>query len=224
MTAFKVLRFLAGEPSGAETLRERWSPRPAAGAGAVEPFRVAVAEALALPGLPPPRFGAVVVQWFAGAEEALGGAGPGDTAACQVVAEEVVVRGGDYLDARWEAGGERYKMVSAARRSPGLTPEEFSARWRAEAGRLGAEAIPDGVRGLAYVQNHPVAGRDWPVDAVNEVWFDDVDDLRRRAEWFVARPVRPGGIFAPTGAWSLLVREVPVHPVGATTRRSSHRR
>ena len=45
--------------------------------------------------------------------------------------------------------------------------------------------IPEDVRGLAYVQNHPLRDDDLsPYDAVNEVYFDDLDGLRRRVEWF----------------------------------------
>jgi hypothetical protein len=36
------------------------------------------------------------------------------------------------------------------------------------------------------VQNHPTprADGDWPYDAVNEVYFDDLDALRVRVEFF----------------------------------------
>lgn len=194
MTVVKVLRFHDGEPSVPG-----------------RPTRVAVGEALALDGLPPPRFAAVDALWFTDVDGALAAvAACGAAGGCVVVAEELVLRGRDYLDARWAAGGERYKMLSAARRHPRLTPAEFSARWRAEAGRLGSERIPEDVRGLAYVQNHPVPveGREWPLDAINEVWFDRLDDLRRRAEWLAERRVDAGGIFSPDDTWSLLVREV----------------
>ena len=128
-----------------------------------------------------------------------------------VVAEEVVLRGADWLEARWRDGGERFKHVAFARRADGLTPAEFAERWRSHAGSLGGVPIPDEAKGRAYAQNHPLP-RDvgeWPFDAVNEVWFDDVDGLRRRVEWF-AEHHDPGGddLFGPSRF--LAVREVLV--------------
>jgi hypothetical protein len=171
---------------------------------------------LALPGLAPPRFGAVDCQWFAdaaGAEanriwlEAAGFDLGASVGSLRVVTEEVVLRGQDWLDARWAAGGERYKMMSCGRRDRALTAEQLSARWRREAGHFGAEAIPDTVRGQAYAQNHPLAldGADRPLDAVNEVWFDRMADLRRRGAWFAARQDGARALWAET--WSLYLRE-----------------
>jgi hypothetical protein len=112
-------------------------------------------------------------------------------------------------------------MLSFGRRHPDLSPQEFSERWRREAGQLGGGEIPEAVKGRAYVQNHPVhpvplgTGREWPFDAVNEVWFDRLDDLRRRRDWFAARlgaalrtAAKP--LMSPTQVWSMFVREVPV--------------
>jgi hypothetical protein len=75
--------------------------------------------------------------------------------------------------------------MAVARRAPGLTPAEFSARWQRRAGRVGATPIPEVARGCAYAQNHPLPrpGGDWRYDAVNEVWFDDEDALRTRIAW-----------------------------------------
>jgi hypothetical protein len=229
VTAVKVVRFLAGAPSPAGALRECWS-RALAQAGADgppgRPHRVAVCEPLALPDFPAPAFAAVDLQWFpdteaAGANEAwLRAVAPdllvGGPGTIRLVVEEVVPRGRAYLDARWADGGARYKMMSFGRRNPALTAEEFSARWRSHAGRLGAAAIPDDVRGLAYVQDHPVApdGCDRPLDAVNEVYFEGLDDLRRRRDWFAARQGVTDDLMSPTEAWSLFVREFPVSPSG----------
>lgn len=221
MTAYKVVRFLSGGPSLPGTLRSLWARARAGDPGAGRPMRVALAVPVVLPGLPPPRFAAVDLQWFAEAggalaneawlrslEPDLGGE------ACRVVAEEVVLRGHDYLDARWALGGERWKMMSFGRRDRRLTPGQFSARWRREAGRLGDEEIPEDVRGLAYVQNHPVplGGHEWPFDAVNEVYVEDVGALRRRGAWLAARQVaalRSGAppFMSPAETWSLFVRE-----------------
>jgi hypothetical protein len=226
VTVLKVIRFHAGGPARADALRAGWAAvsAPDAGPAAGRPRRVALAVSLALAGFPPPRFAAVDCQWFAdacGAEaneawlRATGpdlAAGPGS---CRVVAEEVVLRGEDWLDARWAGGGERYKMMSCGRRDPAVSTAELSARWRRDAGRLGAEEIPEVVRGRAYAQNHPLpldGPADRPLDAVNEVWFDDLAGLRRRGAWFAARLQAAGPLWAES--WSLFLRETaaPVTP------------
>jgi hypothetical protein len=115
-----------------------------------------------------------------------------DPAASPVeVFDEVVMRGADWLGQRWGGGTPRFKHMAVARRAPGLSPEEFSQRWRGRAGvlRVGSGAtvaIPDEARGTAYVQNHPVspAAGDRPYDAFNEVYFDDAEGLARRVRWF----------------------------------------
>jgi len=110
-----------------------------------------------------------------------------------LVADELVLRGADWLEQRWRDGGERFKHMALALRAPGLTAAEFSERWRNHAGRVGragapAIVIPDSARGQAYVQNHPRARPrstgDWAYDAVNEVYFDDVEGLQARVDWF----------------------------------------
>ena len=74
MTAYKVVRFLDGEPSQAEALRARWTRALAAAAERVpttgRPRRVALAVPMELPDLSPPRFAAIDLQWFADAREA----------------------------------------------------------------------------------------------------------------------------------------------------------
>jgi hypothetical protein len=111
-----------------------------------------------------------------------------------VVADEVVARGADWLAARWQVGGPRLKHLALARRADGLTPAQFSERWRGRAGVVRAAgsaalvAIPDRARGQAYVQNHPrpraEGDGEWAYDAVNEVYFDRLDDLVGRIAWF----------------------------------------
>jgi hypothetical protein len=215
-TAVKVVRFHAGGPEQAGILEAGWARALARGPATGRPVRVTLGVPLALAVLPAPRFAAVDCQWFPDASDAeaneawLQAAGP-DLAAgpgsLQLATEEVVLRGQDWLDARWAAGGERYKMMSCGRRDRALTAEQLSARWRREAGHFGAEAIPDAVRGQAYAQNHPLAldGADRPLDAVNEVWFDRMADLRRRGAWFAARPPASSSLW--TATWSLYLRE-----------------
>jgi hypothetical protein len=107
-----------------------------------------------------------------------------------MVADELVLRGADWLDKRWREGGERLKHMAIATRAAGLTVKEFSSLWRTRAGTVGRRGgpvvtIPDRARGCAYVQNHPhpdlSASR---YDALNEVYFDDLDSLRFRIDWF----------------------------------------
>jgi hypothetical protein len=109
-----------------------------------------------------------------------------------IVVDEVVLRGGVWLEQRWQEGGEKLKHMAIARRAADLTLAEFSERWKGRAGMIGrpGEAgtitIPDEARGRAYIQNHPQARRtgDWAYDAFNEVYFEDVDSLRLRVDWF----------------------------------------
>lgn len=133
-----------------------------------------------------------------------------------LVAEEAIARGADWLARRWDEQGTKFKHMAFAVRAAGLSPSEFSARWRAHAGRYRrpgearATAIPEDVRGRAYVQNHPIAGcndgcNDGCYDAVNEVWFDDVSGLRTRIEWFEANGDRGDELFG--ASWLLAMRE-----------------
>lgn len=161
--------------------------------------------ALDLPGLPPAPFAAVDVLWFAGEPPPLA-LGLGSVA---VAVEEVVLRGALALAAHRDAGGEGLKMMSFGRRNPALSPAEFADRWRREAGQLGGDPIPDELRGFAYAQDHPRPGAEPTFDAINEVWFDRIDDLRRRAGWFAARPV-PAELMSPSECWSVCLREEPL--------------
>lgn len=120
-----------------------------------------------------------------------------------VVADEIVARGADWLERRWLTGGQRVKHVALARRAAGLTPAEFSRRWAQEAGHVrptgeDVVAIPEDVLGQAYVQNHPRprSTGDWAYDAINEVYFDDLAHLEKRAAWFRENaPAPDGGLF-----------------------------
>lgn len=62
------------------------------------------------------------------------------------------------------------------------------------------------------MQNHPVprAAGEWPWDAVNEVYFDDVAGLRARVEWSRANvtPSAAGDVFGESRL--IVVREVIV--------------
>lgn len=198
----------AGEPAATKVLRFlREAPPPDPGRRpAAAASRVALGTALDLAGLPAPPFAAVEVLWFDGdAPEAAVAVEPGDGSVAMVV-NELVLRGAGALAARWGEGGARFKMMSFGRRNPALSRDAFAERWRADAGRLGADPIPDELRGLAYVQDHPT-GDDPAFDAVNEVWFDHLDGLRRRAEWFAARPP-PAELMSPDECWSLYLREI----------------
>jgi hypothetical protein len=196
---------------------------------ASRPARLALCTPLHGVGEPPPHDG-VVLEWFhdrehlARFEEWLDGpagraaSGPLDAlvdpgCSAVLVVDEVVARGAGWLEERWRRGGSAFKHMALARRGLGLTPEEFTRRWGAHAGRVGgagaATPIPEEVRGRAYVQDHPVprAGAEWAYDAVNEVWFDDLAGLRRRVDWFRRRQdaVRSDPLFSES--WMLAVRE-----------------
>jgi hypothetical protein len=129
---------------------------------------------------------AYTTEWFADRVDA--SLGQTDEAHV-IVAEEVIQRGSDWLASRWNTGGRRWKHVSLARRAAGLTQAEFSERWRNHAGRATTKnaafaPIPAAARGLAYVQNHPLIGVEWPFDAITEVWFDNRESMQARIDWF----------------------------------------
>jgi hypothetical protein len=194
----------------------RW-PQAVAGSAAapldVRPSRIAVCTTLPELTGPDPKHDGIGFEWFTDADHlarfeswlgtpdgksslaAIDEVVDGD-ASPVIVAEESVVRGADWLERRWQEGGPKLKHMAIALRAAGLTAAEFAERWSNHAGRLGgsgaapATVIPDDARGLAYVQNHPCprpAG-DWAYDALNEVWFDDVESLRVRIEWFRENP------------------------------------
>lgn len=174
----------------------------------VRPVRVTASTTLPGLGGPDPRHDIVTNEWFTDAAhleryEAWVGADPVPS----VVAEEHVLRGAAWLDRRWRDGGPRYKHIALATRAAGLTPAEFSDRWRKHAGRSGSVVIPDEARGLAYVQNHPVpwSAGEWAYDAVTEVWFDDRADLKARIDWFEANPPGDDGLFGQS--WFLAAAE-----------------
>jgi hypothetical protein len=184
------------------------------------PSRVTVSTTLPELSGPDPRHDGIVIEWFTDAAHLRrfqDWLGPGGLDSV-IVAEEAVLRGAGWLDRRWRDGGDRLKHMALAVRAAGLTPAEFSRAWRSRAGqvrRAGAErvtAIPDEVRGRAYVQNHPDLAGERAYDAVNEVWFDDLAALRARIEWFranVSGPADSGPAEADLirQSWFIAVRE-----------------
>jgi hypothetical protein len=169
----------------------------------VRPVRVALCTVAPELSDDEPRHDAIAIEWFtdeAHAERFAAWLGdravgaelldPGTSAV--VLATEHVLRGGDWLDQRWRDGGPMFKHMAIARRAAGLSPAEFSERWRSRAGTVAkpgesaVTVIPEEARGLAYVQNHPcpLADGDWAYDAINEVWFTDAESLAVRIAWF----------------------------------------
>jgi hypothetical protein len=157
--------------------------------GPARPVRVTIASVLREL-TPQAPYDTVALAWFRDAEhlERFDN-GYNDAAACAatLAATEQIKRGGDWLAGHWDRGGSAFKHIALARRADGLSREEFSARWSAHAGRVGATPIPEPVQGVAYVQNHPLVTErsgEPPYDAVNEVYFTDLDGLRTRVRWF----------------------------------------
>ena len=108
-----------------------------------------------------------------------------------IVADELVLRGADWLARRWADPAAKLKHMALARKAHGLSAVEFSERWRNRPGQLGGGpsapviTIPDAARGHAYVQNHPRQHVEPSAyDAINEVYFDDLNALRARIEFF----------------------------------------
>ncbi|HVU72766.1 MAG TPA: hypothetical protein VHE83_07380, partial [Mycobacteriales bacterium] len=134
-----------------------------------------------------------------------------------IVTEAHVMRGRDWLVNRWDRGPV-LKHVALAKRADGLTLAEMLDGWRNHGGTVqrpgeAPVTIPDRVRGLAYVQHHPRLGADheWRYDAITEVWFDDVDALRARAEWFATGP-GSGQQALFQQSWFLALREERLLP------------
>jgi hypothetical protein len=210
----------AGREPDAE--RSAWLDEVAAAVDApyeVRPARVAVCTALPELVEPLAPHDAVALQWFPDVtrheryEAWRAGESAGEGTAVVVVADEVILRGADWLERRWRDGGTRLKHMAIARRASDLTQAQFSERWRNHAGRVGRAGaaplvIPDAARGQAYVQNHalPRASGDWAYDAVNEVYFDDAAALRTRIEWF-RENLDPDDDELVRAAWFVAARE-----------------
>jgi hypothetical protein len=231
----KRIRFTSRRPDVAAAAFESAWPAAVGGIVAappdVRPARATVCTTL--PGLSPdPKHDGIAAEWFtdeghlarfeAWTHEADGQAWREGLAEVVdpdsspvLLAEEVVQRGSEWLDARWRDGGVKLKHLALARRSLDLTPEEFSARWRDHGGQVRPQGAPAPVpiaeeaRGCAYVQNHPlphVTG-EWAYDALTEIWLDDMESLHTRVQWF--RENLPNGV-APDlfrESWLLSARE-----------------
>lgn len=216
---------------GPDEFSRRWRDVVAAAAMAPEaarPDRAAVSVALSdVDG--EQRYDGVALEWFASEEHLLRYeawlAAPDSTARARllgeaaevdaspvVVADEHVARGADWMEGRWRDGGPKLKQMAIATRAAGLTLPQFLDRWRGRAGKIGATPIPEAHRGLAYVQNHPriMAGRDWAYDAINEVYFDDVENLLARMAYFERKLAGSGEDDLVGANWFLAVREEPV--------------
>lgn len=129
-----------------------------------------------------------------------------------VVADERIVRGADWLERRWQDAGPKLKQLAIATRADGLTLSQFLDLWRSRAGKIGAAPIPEAFRGLAYVQNHPQveAGRDWAYDAINEVYFDEIDSLLARIAYFERELTERAETDLVRSNWFLAVQEEPI--------------
>lgn len=177
------------------------------------PVRFAICTALP-DVIPEPRHPGLALEWFrdpdhlarSDAWRSSTGVGEADVV---VVAEEHVLRGDAWLAQRWRDGGAVLKHVALATRAAGLTASEFRTRWLGHAGSVGTTPIPDEARGRAYAQNHPVPRTDgeWGYDAVNEVWFDDVDALRARVAWLAGAAADRADRDLFGASWFLAVRE-----------------
>ncbi len=204
----KRLEFAIGRAeTTADDTAPAWREIVSADAGAppeARPRRIALC--VALPhSATVPRHDAVALEWFSDDDHlrrfeqwrAATNVAPGvveGVGSAVIVARELVLRGEEWLGRRWRDDRPRYKHMALARRAGHLTPAEFAARWRGHAGTARRAAdersveIPGDALGAAYVQDHPVPrdGADWVYDAVNEVYFEDLDGLRRREQWFDA--------------------------------------
>jgi hypothetical protein len=216
---------------GHEEFTRRWSAAVAAAAAAPQParpVRLAVSRALT-DFVADQKYDGVGLEWFTNEEHlrryeawlaAPDGEVPGKLlgealeldASPVVVTDERVVRGAEWLEQRWRGGGPKLKQLAIATRATGLTLLQFLELWRSRAGKIGATPIPEAYRGLAYLQNHPriMADRDWAYDAINEVYFDDMDSLLARIAYFERELTGQAEAGLVGANWFLAVREEPV--------------
>jgi len=213
---------------GREEFAGGWREAVAAAASAPERVRpVRLTVSVSLPEIAADqRHDGVALEWFGDREhlrrfESWLGTPPGRAvqrlrseviefdASPVVVTSEQVTRGADWLERRWQEGGPKLKQLAIATRADGLTLPQFLERWR---DRAGPAPIPDAYRGLAYVQNHPLAedGRDWAYDAINEVYFDDADSLLARIAYFERELTGGAGGDLIRANWFLAVSEDPI--------------
>jgi hypothetical protein len=73
---------------------------------------------------------------------------------------------------------------------------------------------PLAARGLAYVQNHPIAhaGIAPAYDAINEVCFDDLETMRSRIDVFRHNDVKQSNADLVREAHFLILRECVIYP------------
>lgn len=74
------------------------------------------------------------------------------------------------------------KLFSILKRRSDLTQGEFVRYWKETHGPLAAKLVP-GLR--RYVQCHPVSvsGAETNIDGIAELWFDDVQAVRKYWIW-----------------------------------------
>jgi hypothetical protein len=245
----KRIRFLARNPGVTpQSFLAAWPPAVVAECRApagIRPARVTVCTVLHGLAAPVP-FEAIDIAWYTDAEHHAAhenwlqddagrvarrqlAAVADPDAGVVLTADEVVQRGADWLERHRSGGGAALKHMAVARRADGLSPEEFSQRWREHAGRTATAAgaaveIPAAVRGRAYVQNHPRPssdGKDAAFDAVNEVYLADLAALRARIAWFADNPRDPAGDRLFGENWFVAVREQVVVPALSASRISA---
>jgi hypothetical protein len=225
----KRIRLATGKSGlGRDVFSGRWRDAVAAAASAPEaarPIRLTVATTLPEVAANQ-KYDGVALEWFTDREHLLRFESWLRTPAGQtsqrlmgeavelgaspvVVTDERVARGVDWLEQRWQDAGPKLKQLAIATRADGLTLAQFLDLWRSRAGKIGATPIPEAFRGLAYVQNHPRVepGRDWAYDAINEVYFDEIDSLLARIAYFERELTGGSETGLVSANWFLAVRE-----------------
>ena len=130
-----------------------------------------------------------------------------------IVAEECVLRGADWLERRWRDGGTKLKHMAIALRAAGPERRRVLRAVEEPRGQLGrsgcASSSPTtpGDSPTSRTTRCPEPTGEWAYDALNEVWFDDVEGLRARIEWFRENlpDHRDDGLFRQS--WFLAARE-----------------
>jgi uncharacterized protein (TIGR02118 family) len=74
------------------------------------------------------------------------------------------------------------KSFAMLKKKASFTQEEFLRYWKEKHGPLAAKVIP-GLR--KYVQHHPIkiAGVEFKIDGIAEIWWDDLQSLENYFAW-----------------------------------------
>ncbi len=82
------------------------------------------------------------------------------------------------------------KLMALLFKKPGLTDEEFTNYWKGKHGALAGKIIPELRK---YTQNHflKLPGLKYEGDGFAELWFDDLEALKKYLAWRQTAAAQP---------------------------------